>query len=254
MKLNIINYNEFSKSMKYWNPYEEIYNSELIENNELYILGPINNEKMNYLWNFSIKITSNNIMKINSIQNSNTEDPCIDIEIKNKVGKINYINKCGDYRGKDLINWMLEIMKKLDCEKCILQDMAELKCNKRNKKNYVPLSLIHKLWKGKTYYEDFGFMPYNKNNNSYSNNILLQINNNIRSLYNIDWNYFDINNNKWNDFKEKYSSIYPSPFSAFKEFSPNDCGIFYDILYFLDNDILSETKRLISKSVWMKIL
>lgn len=261
MKLNIINYNEFSRNIKHWNPYEEEYNHSFVENNELYILGPINNENMRYLWNFSIKITSNNIIKISSIQNTKTEDPCIDIEIKNKVGKINYINKCGDYKGKDLINWMIEIMKKMGCEKCILQDMSEIKCNHRNRDNYVPLSLIHKLWKGTTYYEDFGFVPYHRNNSSYTNNILLKINTEIKSLQNSKWNSYHINDKKYNEFKNKYNLIYPSPFAAFKEFSPDNCGIFYDILdllendaFLLENDKLYEIKQLISKSVWMKVL
>ena len=30
-------------------------------------------------------------------------DTCIDIFIKNGIGKINYINKCNNHRGKDLI-------------------------------------------------------------------------------------------------------------------------------------------------------
>ena len=48
----------------------------------------------------------------------------------------------------------------------------------------------------------------------------------------------------------------PSPFYAFKEFTPEKCGEFYDILYFLDlhTNELSEVKRLISKSKWIKIL
>ena len=52
------------------------------------------------------------------------------------------------------------------------------------------------------------------------------------------------------------STTYPSPFYAFKEFTPEKCGEFYDILYFLDlhTNELSEVKRLISKSKWIKIL
>jgi hypothetical protein len=168
---------------------------------------------------------------------------------------------------------MLEIMKKLGCEKCILQDMAELKCTRRNRNNYdtsgnlnssqvfaldVPLSLIHKLWKGTTYYEDFGFMPYNKNNNLHTNNLLLQINKKIKNLQNIKWDFFNNYNEdkKWNELKKKYSHVYPSPFTTFREFTPENCDLFYDILYLLDMDVdeLSEIKRLISKSIWMKIL
>lgn len=254
-KLNIINYNEFTKSIKHWNPYEDNYDPTLIENNQLYILGPINHEGVRYLWNFLIKNMSNNSIKINSIENTKNSDPCIDIHIKNNVGKIDYINKCGNYRGKDLIKWMLEIMKKMGCEKCILVDMAQLKC--KNSNNNVSLSLIHKLWKGHTYYEDFGFVPYHKNNNSYKNNLLVTINNKIKQLQTIKWdvysNYNNINDPNWNEFKHKYSNIYPSPFLAFKEFNTENCGIFYDILYLLDDELI-EIKNLISKSVWMKVL
>ncbi len=253
---NILNYNEFTRNIKYWNPYEDAYNQSMIENHQLYILGPLNSEGLKYLWNFTIKITSNQTIKISSNERTKDGDACIDIEIKGNIGKINYINRCGDYRGKDLIKWMLEIMKKIGCVKCILTDMAESKCKSknRNRTNYVPLSLIHKLWKGRTYYEDFGFIPYQRNNNSHNNHILLAINQKVKKLHDMEWNQFNINDRKWNEFKNKYSTIYPSPFSAFFEFRPDHCGIFYDILYLLDCDELNDLKRLISRSTWVKVL
>ena len=55
MKLNIINYNEFSRNIKHWNPYEEEYNHSFVENNELYILGPNNNENMAKLQDYCRK-------------------------------------------------------------------------------------------------------------------------------------------------------------------------------------------------------
>lgn len=259
-KLSIRNFNEFTRLIKHWNPFEEKINYSLINDNEIYILGPLNNESLRYLWLFSIKITSNGNIKISSIKNTDKEDPCIDIEIKKRIGTIKYINRCDNYRGKDLINWMLEIMKRFDCEKCTLIDMVELKCTERNKTNYVPLSLIHKLWKDRTYYEDFGFIPYayrNNNNNISGPNLLLDINNKIRLLQQIKWDRYNIiDDEKWRIFKQKYSTTYPSPFYAFKEFTPEKCGEFYDILYFLDlhTDELSQVKRLISKSKWIKIL
>ena len=258
-KLNIINYNEFTRSINHWNPYEEIFNNSLINNNEIYILGPLNDNKLRYLWNFSIKTTLNGSIQIFSIENTNENDPCIDIQIKKKTGTIKYINRCGNYRGKDLIKWMIEIMKRFGCEKCCLIDMAELKCRGRNKNNYVPLSLIHKLWTDKTYYEDFGFIPYqhkNNNNNTSGNSLLLNINNKIKKLQEKKWDQYNINDEKWIIFKEKYYRLYPSPFFAFREFKPENCGEFYDILYFLDihTNELSEVKKLISKSKWIKIL
>ena len=68
--------------------------------------------------------------------------------------------------------------------KCILNDQAEKKCNssKRFFKNYVSLSLIHKFKKNKTYYEEFDFIPYNKNNNQYKNNKKLELNELVKKL------------------------------------------------------------------------
>ena len=202
----------------------------------------------------------------------------IPITIKDNVGRINYLNDYYDHRGKDLVGWLIQIIKQLGCEKCILQeiegdlsyanfpycegafntgiqDVAEINCNKRNYNNYIPLSLIHKLWLGHTYYEDFGFIPYDKNNNSYHQDKLLELNNNIKKLQEIEWEYFDIHDEKWIEFKNKYSCLYPTPFCAFLEFSPSKCNIFYDILFFMDDLVLlNDIRNIISKSIWMKIL
>jgi len=255
---NIINYNNITKNIEHWNVFEDNIDISFFNNNSHYfILGPMNNENLRYLWKFNINY-SNSQFILNSTENSKNSDPCINIIIKNKIGKINYINQCGDYRGRDLVDWMLKIMKKLGCEKCILIDLAEKKCEERNYTNYVSLSLIHKLWKGQTYYEYFGFTPYNKNNNNYRTNKLLELNNYIDDLYKLKWNDFNINNEKWKLFKDEYSYIYSSPFLAYKEFTFNNCHIFYDILYLLEEHnetsfkILQKIKNIISKSVWMK--
>jgi len=254
--LDIINYNEYTRNIKHWNPYEDKIDLSFFKNNkQCYILGPINNDGARYLWNFNITVNNSDELYINSAKNSEEFGQCIDIYIQNKTGKINYINQCGDYSGKHLIKWMLEIMKNIGCEKCILQDMAEIKCDNRNENNYVSVSLIHKLWKGHTYYEDFGFFPYNHNNNLYKHEILIELNNKIKQLQELKWRDFNINNEKWSQFENKYSTIYPSPFHAFKEFTPNTCGIFYDILIFIDNlPLLNDINKIISKSIWVKAL
>jgi hypothetical protein len=47
---------------------------------------------------------------------------------------------------------------------------------------------------------------------------------------------------------------------AFEQFTPDDCSIFYDVLFLLDNpsqdgfEILQNIKNIITKSVWMKLL
>ena len=48
-KLNIRNFNEFTRLIKHWNPFEEKINYSLINDNEIYILGPLNNESLRYL-------------------------------------------------------------------------------------------------------------------------------------------------------------------------------------------------------------
>jgi hypothetical protein len=74
----------------------------------------------------------------------------------------------------------------------------------------------------------------------------------------MNWDLFDINHRKWNEFKNKYENIYPSPFSAFFEFEFYNCALFYDVLNLLDNpsqpsyQTLSNIKNIISKSIWIK--
>jgi len=61
-------------------------------------------------------------------------------------------------------------------------------------------------------------------------------------------------------FYHIYSQYYPSPILAFKQFNEDNCGIFYDILYFLNQseqpsyDLLNKINFIISKSIWMKLL
>jgi hypothetical protein len=156
---------------------------------------------------------------------------------------------------------MLDIIEKLGCQKCILLDQAEKKCNNRDYSNYVPISLIHQLWKGKTYYEHFNFIPYKeKNNNNLKNIIMLdELNNNIKNLQDLHWSDFNIddNNSKWKLFKKNYF-FYKSPFLAFQEFTQNNCGIFYDIIYLLENnnnaayENIQRIRQILSKSIWIK--
>ena len=179
-----------------------------------------------------------------------------------------------------VISWSIQILKSLGCNKCILIDHAEKKCNNwslsqapdsainhaqapdfwRTIQNYIPLSLIHKLWRNKTYYENFNFIPYDKNNNFYRNNKVTELNKYIKLLQELRWDDFNIEDEKWEKFKNNYSIIYPSPFLAYKEFTPQKCGIYYDILYLLDNsrqpsfELLQKVKNIITKSIWVKSL
>ena len=88
----------------------------------------------------------------------------------------------------------------------------------------------------------------------------MELNNLVTNLRNIGWEKYNINNKKWTEFYNMYSIYYPSPFLAFKQFTPNNCGIFYDILFLLNNQSqpcfsdFQNVKSIIAKSVWMKLL
>jgi len=266
--MNVLNYNAYTQNIQHWDPFTQKIELSFFQNkNEYYILGPrINNSdgvyenrELKYLWKFKI-ISRENEVILNSLQYSKNSDPCINIIINTleKTGKIKYINQCNHYNGKYIIIWVLQIMKRFGCKTCILEDQAEKKCSKRNFDKYVPISLIHKLWKDITYYEQFDFTPYNKNNNLYKNDKMKELDDEIEKLKNMNWSIFNINHKKWFEFMNEYKNIYPSPFSAFYEFDPSNCGIFYDVLNLLDvptepsYESLSKVKNIISKSIWVK--
>ncbi len=252
---------KYTNITEHWNPFEEYKNIDFfIGKSNYYILAPTDNNNENYIWNFKIRCTNNNKIIISTSLNSANNDPCISVYIENNIGKINYINNCYNHNGKNIVNWTIQIIKHLGCNKCILNDQAEKKCNNRNYKNYVSFSLIHKLKKGKTYYEEFDFIPYGKNNRNYELNKNIELNKYIEKLQNIEWSSYNIQNEKWTNFYETYSYYYPSPILAFRQFTEEKCGIFYDILYLLNQpnqpsyDLLYNINSIISKSTWMKLL
>jgi len=259
--MNIILIDKYTQNIPHWNPFEDYKEINFFkEIKTYYILGPNNTDNEIYIWNFNINHRNNNEIILSTMQNSKDSDPCIDITIKNCIGKINYLNECNKHRGKDLIKWTIEIIKHLGCNKCILNDQAEKKCSKRYFKNYVSLSLIHKLRKNKTYYEEFDFIPYNRNNNLYKNNKSIELNKLIIELQEIKWNKYTIQDEKWKEFYDVFSQYYPSPILAFKQFTEDNCGIFYDILFLLSRpeqpsyELLYKINSIISKSIWMKLL
>jgi hypothetical protein len=259
--MDIILIDQYTKNIPHWNPFEEYKDINFFKDiKTYYILAPKNNDNETYIWNFKITYRNENEIMLNTIKNSINSDPCIDIFIKNGIGKINYINKCNNHKGKDLIKWTIEIIKHLGCNKCILNDQAEKKCSRRQFKNYVSLSLIHKLKKNKTYYEEFDFIPYNKNNSVYKTNKKLELNELIKKLQCIKWTEYNIDDEKWKHFYKMFGNYYPSPILAFKQFTEDNCGIFYDILFFLSRpeqpsyELLFKINSIISKSIWMKLL
>jgi len=122
--LDIILLDKYTENIEYWNPLEEYKEIEFFKNiKNYYILSPKNNET--YIWKFNINFRSSNEIILSTSQISKNRDSCIDIIIKEDIGKINYINQCHNYRGKDLIRWTIEIIKHLGCNKCILNDQSE---------------------------------------------------------------------------------------------------------------------------------
>lgn len=258
--LDLVLLDKYTKNIEYWNPFIEYKDINFfINKSNYYILAPPNIDNEEYLWNFRIRCSNNKIV-LSTTSYSNNSDPCIDIVIENNLGKINYINNCHNHYGKNIIRWIIAIMKHLGCTKCTLVDMANKKCNNRSFKNYVSLSLIHKLRKGITYYEEFDFIAYDKNNNIYEKSKIVELDKYVKELENIEWSKYSIQNEKWTIFYNLYSKYYPSPILAFKQFNEDNCRIFYDILYFLNqnkqpsSDLLNKINNIISKSVWMKLL
>jgi len=259
--LDLILLDKYTRNIEYWNPFIEYKDINFfIGKSNYYILAPPNMNNEEYLWNFKIGCSNNNKIVMSSTSFSKNNYSCIDIVIKNNEGKINYINNCHNHLGKNIIRWIIDIMKHLGCKKCILNDQLKKDSDNRNFKNYVSLSLIHKLRKGVTYYEEFDFIAYNENNNIYAKSKIVELNNYVNELENIEWFKYNIQNEKWNMFYKFYSQYYPSPILAFKQFNENNCGIFYDILYFLNlpeqpsYDLLYKINSITSESVWIKLL
>ena len=254
--MDVLLLDKYTNNIEYWNPFEEFKDIIFFSGmTEYYILGPLNIDNETYIWSFRINCISNIEIMLTTQQNSKNSDPCISISIKNDVGKINYDNECNKYRGKDLIQWGIAIIKHLGCNRCILNEQTEKNCS-----NHNFTSLIHKLRKNKTYYEEFDFVPYNKNNNNYRNNKSIELNSLIKELQEIRWDQYNIDHIKWREFYDMYGQYYPSPILAFKQFREDICAIFYDILYLLSvceqpsYELLFKINYIISKSVWMKLL
>ena len=87
---NIINYNEITRNIEHWNPYEQYIDISFFDNKTQYfILGPVNSEKLRYLWKFKMRYVNDEFI-LYSTENSNNSNSCIKLTIKEKVGKIDY--------------------------------------------------------------------------------------------------------------------------------------------------------------------
>ena len=243
------------KSINYWNPYKNILNSfdelknlQFVED-KIYILGPTQKyDGKRWLWLFKFSINNNELFLTSYNENNNGNN--IRIKIINDKGYIEWI----EGEGTCLVKWCLQIFSGLQCKKAFLLDRAIKECEGRNTYDEIPMSLILKFKNGKTFYENFGFIPKNNNSNK---NVFNKINNYYENLCNIQWEDIKSNNKQYIKFKNLYSIYYNNPFYAFEAFKSSNCNYFYDFLsfYLKDNNLpyhkeLLEMKRLIGKKEW----
>ena len=263
--LNSYNYNIETKEIPHWDPWKIQNNSNILVEicpNHYYILGPKIGEKR-YIWLFKI-VSSNNELYIISLK-MNNDYPCIDILLKrdSNTGYIKSINKSDDYNGNNLMNWILQIFITFNVKSCILIDQAYKNCINRSMTSYISLSLISLLKGNRTYYEKYGFKPYNSVNNKLVNNgRTSKLKNLHNELLKITWEDFkDIQSIYINRIRDKYGVVYKNfPYFIFQEFNENDCKIFYDFISdvilnkYPGHNQLREIQTLISKSIWEKKL
>jgi len=259
--LSSYNLNIETKEIPHWDPWNTLNNSNIlyeIYSNHYFILGPKIGEKK-YIWLFKI-ISSNNEIYIISLQ-TNENNPCIDIVIKQvtNTGYIKSINKSDEYNGNYLMNWILQIFGAFNIKSCILIDQAYKNCINRNMTTYISLSLISILRGNRTYYEKYGFKPYNSVNNKLVNNgRTSKLKNLHNELLKITWEEFkDIQSIYVNRIRDKYGLVYRKfPYLIFQEFNETDCKIFYDWISdiilnkYPGHILLQEIQTLISKSIW----
>lgn len=260
---NSYNYNIETREIPHWDPWKIINNTnKLVEicPNHYFILGP-DKEKKRYIWLFKI-VSSGDNLHITSLK-TNEDNSCVDIDIRknDNSGYIKSINKSDEYTGNNIMNWILQIFKAFNMKTCILIDQAQKNCINRNMTTYISLSLISLLKGNKTYYEKYGFKPYNRINNTLVNNgRTSRLNNLYNELLKVTWDDFDkIESIYVNRLREKYSIVYQKyPFLIFQEFNESECKIFYDFLSdviinkYPGHNQIRDIQTLISKSIWEK--
>jgi len=160
----------------------EIRNSDRYFRNYLYISGPKENGNI-YIILFEIIIDlSNNYFNLSSMTKGKNRKT-LDVKTNNKNMKteeekkytcyLNSIEKTDFYSGKSIINMAKAIIYSLGFINIELEDQAFFICNRRNtffnRRNQMtpyheyPLSIIQILKYKKTYYQKFGFEPYDRN-------------------------------------------------------------------------------------------
>jgi hypothetical protein len=177
---------------------------------------------------------------------------------------IENISKSKIYSGSEYVILGLQIIYRLYGHnkeyKCKLIDSSFFICDTKSNeiitlKEEIQYKIISLLRFGTTFYIPFGFNAYNKNNMSNKNNDIIRV---VSLLWDIKWedidryiiimketvlsnkykdnimirnytrwyNYWINLSDSWNFFKNKYSTISPTPFRSFSFFNYDECNEF----------------------------
>jgi len=211
------------------------------------------NNSMNFL-NFNLKYNKIGNIELTT-KNKNINKNCsgydhIKIKIINNIGYIEQLSSTNKYSGTILMRLSLQILDKLNIEKCELKDNSTKKCKLENGNiKYLDYKLITLLRYGQTYYMKFGFKPMNG-----LNNVSLDLKRCVNILQECEWKNLDkyfiklselIKTNRmyeflfknslknWNDFKDKFKNKYNYPFIAFIEYNDSNCYLFNEWIVYL---------------------
>jgi hypothetical protein len=183
-----------------FDPWSEENNNliNLMNNNELNILGPISSKKKE---RFIIKLNienNNDRLIFKSDMDINTGLRYIYIKIYNNIGTIENISKSIIYNGSEYLMLSLQLLFLLNIKKVNLHDDSYFICHKKTEMEpYKKMSykIISLLRYGNTFYMQFGFKHISKKYNKNNKIIYTDMSNNIYSLIDklrkISWN--DIN-------------------------------------------------------------
>lgn len=263
----------------------KISDSDSYFKNYLYISGPKENGNI-YVILFEVIIDlNNNFFNLSSMIPGKTRK-ILDVKTNNKNMRteeekkytcyLNSIEKTDFYSGKSIINMAKAIIYSLGFINIELEDQAFFICDRRNvffnRRNRMtpyheyPLSIIQVLKYKKTYYQKFGFEPYDKNLNPLKDDLERIIKDEL--FRNISWqDYIDYfakinytiqqiesgknniisrnlggyqNFNKWKTYiktiESKFKFLHEnysytsSPFYSFTEMDDENCDKFIDFL------------------------
>jgi hypothetical protein len=198
-----------------WNP---SINFDLIQG-ENKILGPLNIKMTRIVLDF--------IFENNKLYTKHNEGEFKHLYlIIDNIGKIENISKSNNYRGSEFVLLGLQILLRLNINKCFLIDEAFFVCDRKmnffsnqnvlSKKENIQFKLINLFRYGTTFYSPFGFRPFYKYKLNVKN-ILFQksivknmdkdVNNEITDLLD---NLFKVS---WNDINEYINLLYKNLYS-----------------------------------------